>query len=105
MHGESSFKTRAEAERYAISLPYYAYWEIVKLDNYNIKNVSHYQGKNGLEVFEVQENFIGELKGMQAFHWCNVVKYILRFQKKNGLEDLKKARRYLDLMISEVENG
>ncbi|WP_249629112.1 DUF3310 domain-containing protein [Streptococcus uberis] len=71
----------------------------------SIKNVSHYQGKDGLEVFEVQENFIGDLAGMQAFHWCNVVKYILRFQKKNGIEDLKKARRYLDLMISEVENG
>lgn len=70
-----------------------------------IKNVSHYQGKNGLEVFQVQESFIGNLAGMQAFRWCNVVKYILRFQKKNGIEDLKKARRYLDLMISEVENG
>ena len=71
----------------------------------NIKNVSHYQGKDGLEVFQVQESFIGDLKGMQAFRCCNVIKYILRFQKKNGLEDLKKARRYLDLMISEVENG
>lgn len=71
----------------------------------NIKNVSHYQGKDGLEVFEVQENFIGDLAGVQAAYWWNIVKYILRFQGKNGLEDLKKARRYLDLMISEVENG
>lgn len=102
---ESFFKTRAEAERYAISLPYCAYWEIDELNKDNVKNVSHYQGKDGLEVFEVQENFIGDLAGVQAAYWCNVVKYILRFQKKNGLEDLKKARRYLDLMISEGENG
>lgn len=71
----------------------------------NIKNVSHYQGKDGLEVFQVQENFMGDLAGVQAAYWWNIVKYILRFQKKNGLEDLKKADEFLDKLISEVENG
>lgn len=33
--------------------------------------------------------------------WCesNVIKYISRWQFKNGLEDLKKARHYLDILI------
>ncbi len=33
--------------------------------------------------------------------WCeaNVVKYITRWRDKGGVEDLKKARHYLDLLI------
>ena len=30
---------------------------------------------------------------------ANVVKYILRFPHKNGLEDLKKAKHYIDFLI------
>ena len=34
----------------------------------------------------------------------NVIKYIARWKAKNGVEDLKKARWYIDFLI-EVENG
>ena len=30
----------------------------------------------------------------------NVIKYVLRYKDKNGLEDLKKAKFYLDYMIN-----
>lgn len=33
----------------------------------------------------------------------NVVKYVCRHDAKNGVEDLKKARRYLDMMIKKAE--
>lgn len=56
-----------------------------------------------MEVFEVQEAFIHDLKGMAASYWCNIVKYILRFQNKNGVEDLKKAKYYLEKLIDETE--
>ncbi len=29
----------------------------------------------------------------------NIIKYIMRHKFKNGLEDLKKARHYLDILI------
>jgi hypothetical protein len=29
----------------------------------------------------------------------NIIKYISRFENKNGLEDLLKARKYLDILI------
>lgn len=32
-----------------------------------------------------------------------VIKYVCRWKKKNGLEDLKKARHYLDLIIETEE--
>ena len=41
------------------------------------------------------ENFIGFLMG-------NVIKYSYRYKRKNGVEDLKKARWYLDRAIKEL---
>ena len=67
----------------------------------NIIRPNHYASDKGFEVFDVQEAFIHELKGMAASYWCNIVKYILRFQKKNGVEDLKKAKYYLEKLIEE----
>ena len=71
---------------------------------YNVDNIispNHYASDKGFEVFDVQEAFIHELKGMSASYWCNIVKYILRFQRKNGVEDLKKAKYYLEKLIEE----
>ena len=34
----------------------------------------------------------------------NVIKYVARHQKKNGIEDLKKARHYLDKLIAMAQN-
>jgi len=39
-----------------------------------------------------EEEFAGFCKG-------NVIKYVSRATHKNGLEDLKKARKYLDYLI------
>ena len=72
-------------------------------NNDNIISPNHYASDKGFEVFDVQEAFIHELKGMAASYWCNVVKYILRFQRKNGVEDLKKAKYYLEKLIEEEE--
>ena len=69
----------------------------------NIISPNHYASDKGFEVFDVQEAFIHELKGMAASYWCNIVKYILRFQRKNGVEDLKKAKYYLEKLIEEEE--
>ena len=67
----------------------------------NIIRPNHYASDKGFEVFDVQEAFIHELRGMAASYWCNIVKYILRFQRKNGVEDLKKAKYYLEKLIEE----
>lgn len=34
----------------------------------------------------------------------NIVKYIARWKAKNGVEDLKKARWYIDFLIESIEN-
>lgn len=70
----------------------------------NINKPSHYQGVNGLEAIDVVHNFVRDLSGASVFFWGNAIKYMLRFQKKNGLEDLKKARKNLDWLIEEMEH-
>lgn len=79
--------------------------DLIGYKNDNIISPNHYVSDNGIEVFDVQEAFIHELKGMSASYWCNIVKYILRFQRKNGVEDLKKARYYLDKLIEEESDN
>ena len=67
-----------------------------------INHPNHYtQGK--YEVIDIIENATKDLKGIQAVCVGNVLKYILRFQYKNGVEDIKKAKWYLDKLIAEVE--
>nr|DAK67798.1 MAG TPA: nucelotide kinase [Caudoviricetes sp.] len=77
--------------------------EMIEEDKVN--NPNHYKGAFGLEVIEVIRNFAGNLTAVQGFYWGNAIKYMLRFQKKNGLEDLKKACKNLDWLIKELENG
>jgi len=42
-------------------------------------------------------------EGLEGFAVGNVIKYISRYRKKNGLEDLRKSRWYLDKLIEMLE--
>jgi len=35
----------------------------------------------------------------------NVIKYISRYKAKNGVEDLQKAKHYIDLLINQIQKG
>lgn len=61
-------------------------------------NPSHYEGNYGLTVKEVYENYFSK-EELEGAYRSNVLKYVLRYKNKNGLEDLKKAREYLDWLI------
>ena len=73
-----------------------------KVDNVNHPN--HYKSKSGLEVIEVIRAFTEDLEGLEGYYTGNVLKYMCRWKKKNGLEDLKKARVYLDWLIEKEED-
>lgn len=70
-----------------------------------VNHPSHYQTKSGLETIQVIEAFTEDLKGAEAVYTANVIKYICRWKKKNGLQDLKKALWYLTKLIEHVEKG
>ena len=63
----------------------------------------HYQTESGLEAIDVIEAFTSDLKGIEATDTGNVLKYMCRWNSKNGLQDLEKAKWYLDHLIKHVE--
>jgi hypothetical protein len=64
----------------------------------------HYQSETGLEVIDVIEAFTANLKGIEATDTGNVIKYICRWSEKNGIQDLNKAKWYLEHLINHLEN-
>lgn len=59
----------------------------------------HYISETGLETIDVIEAFTFDLKGIDAVCVANVLKYVCRFNKKNGVQDLEKAEWYLKRLI------
>ena len=70
----------------------------------NVNHPKHYKSETGLEAIDVIEAFTFDLKGIEAVDTGNVLKYMCRWNNKNGLEDLKKARWYLNHLIDHIEN-
>lgn len=62
----------------------------------NVNHPSHYQSDEGIEVIDVIAAFTKKLSGVDAFDIGCAIKYILRFTEKNGIEDLEKAKWYID---------
>ena len=61
-------------------------------------NPQHY--KNGkVECIDALEAATVGKKGIEAVCTANVIKYIWRYEDKNGLEDILKAKWYLDRLI------
>ena len=69
----------------------------------NVNHPDHYQNIAGVEAIDILNDVVKDLPGKQAAMLWNAMKYLLRFQKKNGVEDLKKAQNYLQWLIDEVE--
>lgn len=60
-----------------------------------VNHPEHYQSIKGIECIDVMEAFTEGLEGIEAVDTAQVIKYICRWKKKNGLEDLEKAEFYL----------
>lgn len=69
----------------------------------NVNHPNHYQNIAGVEAIDILNDVVKDLPGKQAAMLWNTLKYLLRFQKKNGVEDLKKAQNYLDYLINDIE--
>lgn len=62
-----------------------------------VNHPPHYtQHPSGVECISITEWF--------NFNVGNAIKYLWRSDHKNGLEDLKKARWYIDREIKRIEN-
>ena len=70
-----------------------------------VSHPGHYQSKTGLEVIDVIEAFTDGLDGIEAVDTGNVIKYICRWKKKNGIQDLEKALWYLQHLVDHLKNN
>lgn len=68
-----------------------------------VNHPDHYQNIAGVEAIDILNDVVKDLPGKQAAMLWNSMKYLFRFQKKNGIEDLKKSRNYLDYLIADIE--
>ena len=68
-----------------------------------VSHPPHYQSETGLEAIDVIEAFTFDLKGIEAVDTGNILKYMCRWKNKNGVQDLEKARWYLEHLIDHVK--
>lgn len=70
-----------------------------------VNSPAHYR----LEGLDIEsKDVLKSVLGAKGYvHWAcgNAMKYIFRWEKKNGLEDLKKARKNLDFAIETLESA
>ena len=66
-----------------------------------VNRPAHYTS-GGIECIDAMQAAFGD-EAVKDFCLCNAFKYLWRHRNKNGVEDLKKARWYLNRLIEEVE--
>jgi len=75
---------------------------IEKVTENNVKSPKHYMLEGlGIEVKDVIFEVVKDMKGEEAVCVGNILKYVMRARKKNGIEDYKKAYEYLGYLLKE----
>lgn len=65
----------------------------VTYDDDKAINPNHYQGRGGKQCYDVIKDILGA-NTLIHFYKANVIKYLYRFDTKNGLQDIRKAKWY-----------
>ena len=71
-------------------------------DNDMVNGPIHYR-QGGIEAIEAIKSAVATAPPVQAVFVANILKYVWRYREKNGIQDLCKARWYLNELIKEVE--
>jgi protein 1.7 protein len=56
----------------------------------------------GKKVKDVIFEVVKDMKGSEAVCVGNILKYVMRARKKNGIEDYQKAYEYLGYLLEEL---
>ena len=67
-----------------------------------VNHPSHYT-QGGIECIDALKAATVSKTGIEAVCTANAIKYLWRYEEKNGVEDVKKARWYIDRLIKELE--
>ena len=66
-----------------------------------VNHPPHYN-QGGIETIEAIKAALGD--GFTAYLTGNILKYLWRYNHKNGLEDVKKAQFYLNRLVQEMDD-
>ena len=67
-------------------------------------NPNHYK-QGGIECIDALKSATIGKRGIEAVCTANVIKYLWRYEEKNGLEDIHKAQWYLNRLEKEVSKN
>lgn len=67
-----------------------------------VQHPQHYN-QGGIECIDAIKAATVGKTGIEAFCVGNVIKYLFRYENKNGLEDVKKAQWYINRLIQKLE--
>lgn len=70
-------------------------------DNKEMDKNEYYNGRSCLNHIENFFAFHLFLSPYEIFYIGNIIKYLWRYKKKNGVKDLEKAKQYLEFLIEE----
>lgn len=65
-----------------------------------VNHPAHYTA-GGIECIDALAAATAGLEGIEAVCTANAIKYLWRWKRKNGREDLRKARWYIDHLLGE----
>lgn len=68
----------------------------------NVNSPSHYT-QAGIECIDAITAAVSVKSGIEAVCVANVIKYLWRYELKNGVEDVKKAQWYLNRLVRELD--
>lgn len=69
-----------------------------------VNHPEHYNSDSPYECIKVLRNWMSPSE-FNGFLRGNILKYLCRSEKKNGIEDLQKAQWYLKYLIMEESNA
>jgi len=64
-------------------------------------NPNHYK-KGKIECWDAIESAVVGKSGIEAYYVGNIIKYLWRYEDKNGAVDVQKARVYIDKLLKEL---
>lgn len=69
------------------------------IESEELENTKRYQTSSGKQLFDVLEDDLLTYEELRGFYKGNIYKYTHRYKQKNGIEDLKKVKVYVDQLI------
>ena len=81
--------------------------EEVKMDENVPDMVNHpkHYTQGGIECIDALKAATVGKRGIEAVCVANVIKYLWRYEEKNGIEDVRKAKWYIERLLKELEES